>query len=771
MTTEKMHGAVNVLTAVDGSLLTKRMSRTDGELRCGNYDKAYLFISDEVPVQTIHDLARLLPYLSTAKQSCIIRGAKMPGSPDPCRRLFRRNGDEGPFFEDVPRSWMCIDIDDLPLPDGLDPMTEPVRVLKEIIEQYLPSELHDVTFIYQWSSSAGVRGWDKIKVHLWFYLESPCDCAQLKRWSSANGLDQVIDTSLFQPVQIHFTANPVFEGMDDPVLTRCSLVPMGKDTAALVIPVPETRRANQGAGLNTQGEGALKEAADLISKHWPPEGTGHHHALTALAGALASADWDEEHIRDFLKRAVPERATPRRDEIDDAVSHTFEMRKNGEATTGWPTLVNFFGNQLVEKFREMLPGDWRRKLLKNRSGNPTGALANASLFIAHLDCGKLAYNQRSLGVVWTQPPPWASSSRPLMEADAVEMARWLAEKERVPFKESVLMAAMVTEAHRHPFDPVVEYLEKLEWDGEERLDTWLIDFFGAPDEEYTRCVGAAWAISAVARAFHPGCKADHVLVLEGYQGVRKSQSLAALGGEYYMELGLDPRSKDTLLDIHGPWLIEWGELSGIAHRDIESMKTFLSRPVDRFRPPYGRFSSDHPRSCVFAGTTNNSSYLIDPTGNRRFWPVHVSKCNPAALADSRDQLWAEAVHRYRNGENWWLDEQTEHLAAEQQKSRLVGDAWEEAILSALQSGKLKNTNFVSTSELYEVLELSTSEQTTTNARRIANIMERVGWEKCRGSKGTGKRHGYKRPGTIRLENNGKVLPMPTTIERLKAGTR
>jgi hypothetical protein len=196
-----------------------------------------------------------------------------------------------------------------------------------------------------------------------------------------------------------------------------------------------------------------------------------------------------------------------------------------------------------------------------------------------------------------------------------------------------------------------------DWDGIERLSTWLTVYLGATGPaDYLREIGKRFLISAVARAFSPGCKADHVLVLEGAQGKGKSAVVEILGLGYSRDMTNDFSTKDAADHIQGVWIAELGELSSLRRTVIDQTKAFLSRRIDRYRPAYGRTTIDRPRRTVFIGTTDSVTYLNDPAGARRFWPVDCGHIDLDALREDVRLLWAEAVELYRRAHPWHLDD-------------------------------------------------------------------------------------------------------------------
>src|SRR5271170_1715417 len=215
--------------------------------------------------------------------------------------------------------------------------------------------------------------------------------------------------------------------------------------------------------------------------------------------------------------------------------------------------------------------------------------------------------------------------------------------------------AVQTVARDRTFHPVRQELNALKWDGTRRIDGWLSLYLGAEPSQYTSAVGSRWLISAVARIYDPGAKADCALILEGDQGLMKSTALKTLAEPWFTDEIADLGSKDAAMQTRGVWVIEIAELDSMSRADVSKIKGFISRTTDRFRPPYAKRLIESSRQCVFAGSVNHSAYLRDETGGRRFWPVACNRILIEDLERDRDQLWAEALVRFEAGETWWLD--------------------------------------------------------------------------------------------------------------------
>lgn len=243
--------------------------------------------------------------------------------------------------------------------------------------------------------------------------------------------------------------------------------------------------------------------------------------------------------------------------------------------------------------------------------------------------------------------------------------------------------SMALEFEKNHYHPILDYLRSLEWDKTPRVDRILIDYFGAADNVYTREAIRKMMVGAVARVFDPGVKFDLVLTLVSQeQGTGKSSFLKALGQSWFSDTFITVQGKESFEQLQGAWLIEMAELSGLRKADIEAIKHFISKQEDMFRPAYARTPETYPRQCVFIATTNESTFLRDPSGNRRFMPVDIHNIKlvdneklKSFLGDKSliDQIWAEAVYLYRKGENLYLSKEAEKIATIQQKLHSEAD--------------------------------------------------------------------------------------------------
>ena len=238
-------------------------------------------------------------------------------------------------------------------------------------------------------------------------------------------------------------------------------------------------------------------------------------------------------------------------------------------------------------------------------------------------------------------------------------------------------------------------------------------------------------IGAVARVMRPGCKLDTMVILEGRQGLQKSTSLKVLfGDEHTMEVKESPESKDFNQTMRGKWCLEFADLDTFSRAEVNRLKAQLSTQTDTYRASFGRRSADYPRQSIFVGTTNEDHYLRDPTGARRYWPVECRAIDLEGLANAREQLFAEALHRYRNGTPWHVIDDPRQ-AEEMQEERYLSDAWEDYIIPWLDL--ITTPRRVSVSMILEdVLQIDPSKQGKPEQTRVGNILRRAGYRPVKG---------------------------------------
>ena len=231
---------------------------------------------------------------------------------------------------------------------------------------------------------------------------------------------------------------------------------------------------------------------------------------------------------------------------------------------------------------------------------------------------------------------------------------WLDEVHGIRVSSALAGEALRVIAADNTSHPVRDYLDALAWDQKPRAETWMVRLLGVEDTPLHAVYSAAWLVGAVARIMQPGCKLDTVLLLVGAQGLRKSSALRVLAGEWFADTGIDVRDKDARQALSGVWIYEWAELDAVRRSEASAVKAFITAQVDHYRPSYGRNTIDVPRQTVIVGSTNEDDPLSDPSGSRRYWPVRVGAIDLEGLRAERDQLWAEALHHYRSGAQWWL---------------------------------------------------------------------------------------------------------------------
>lgn len=363
------------------------------------------------------------------------------------------------------------------------------------------------------------------------------------------------------------------------------------------------------------------------------------------------------------------------------------------------------------------------------------------------------------------PPPLAGYDPPQSRIDgytAAYVAHWLAKRHRLRLSEAEAARAAeyaaksVGRAHH----PVRAYLDALPaWDGVSRLGRFVSTHLGGEQTDYTAAVWRCWMISAVARVMRPGCQVHHVPILEGKQGSGKSTAIRLLAPDesWVNDSPIKIGDKDGMDALRGHWIVELAELESLSGRESAKVKSFITSATDTYRKAYGRDTERHERQCVMIGTVNpEEGYLVDPTGNRRFWPLRTGVIDLEAIERDRDQLWAEALSYYRDGAPWHLDSAALIGQAQiEQSEREVQDPWEETIREGLEApvrrALMRGSGITTSYVLSDVLSVPTRDHTRASATRVGTILRRLGYTVTR-------RHGQQRryvlAGTDGSEDDG-----------------
>jgi|TARA_R110000803_G_scaffold44646_1_gene94421 predicted P-loop ATPase len=319
--------------------------------------------------------------------------------------------------------------------------------------------------------------------------------------------------------------------------------------------------------------------------------------------------------------------------------------------------------------------------------------------------------------------------KPLKDTDYTRIKRWMFKQYGVHFSTEIIVEATNYVAEINGHNPLTSWLNKSVWDGVPRMDEWLVRACGGEDNKLNREIGRRWLIQCIARAMEPGCKADCVLILVGPQGARKSTTFRILGSpEYFCDTPMDIGSSNAYMQIHRAWIYEVAELDSIRRARNSSTKAFLSAQEDTFRLPYARQTVTLKRHTVFCGTTNKAEFITDETGSRRYWPIQVGKMDTDWTEHNRSQLWSEAVVAYKNGEKWYLENETQEELNKQSSDFRQFDPWHEIVERYIRANGLN----MSTTDLMEQgLKLEKYQMTRASEMRVGDIMRQLGFDRVR----------------------------------------
>lgn len=325
------------------------------------------------------------------------------------------------------------------------------------------------------------------------------------------------------------------------------------------------------------------------------------------------------------------------------------------------------------------PDAWKEDLELTSEGGVRSTIGNIRLILENDPAlkGCIAWDEMDMLQAVKRDLPWREAldrrGRTWQNSDDANLRLYLERVYGIVGKEKILDGVETT-AKAHSFHPIREYIQAVEWDGVPRVDMLLIRYMGAEDTEYTRAVTRKTLIAAVARVFRPGIKFDYMLTIRGRQGIGKSSLIGRLAGDWFSDSFTTVTGKEAYEQVRRAWIIEVGELAGLKKAEVESIKNFISKREDQYRPAYGRQVEVFPRQCIFIGTTNETEFLRDATGGRRYWVVDTP--NSANRVDFRQeltdevvhQIWAEAYHYYKQGEELYLPDKIEAEAARIQEA-------------------------------------------------------------------------------------------------------
>lgn len=391
----------------------------------------------------------------------------------------------------------------------------------------------------------------------------------------------------------------------------------------------------------------------------------------------------------------------------------------------------------VEKQSAEIEGEthWTSKLDRTKEGGVRATYNNCKLFLVNEaeDEGFVGRDEFAVQDYYLKNVPWESKcGDPITDIDVVRIKDFLAGKYGVEFGDNTINQCLLKIADTNRYHPVRDYLSTLEWDGEARIETWLKDYAGArgPDA-YLRAVSRKVLVAMIRRVMEPGCKFDHVLILEGLQGTGKSTLLARLADKWFTDQPINLGDKDAILTMQSKWLLELGELSSLNRSEVEAMKAFISQRTDRIRAPYGRRVEDYPRQMIFVGSTNLDEYLKDETGNRRFWPVRCTgKLDFDGVGRDRDQLFAEALEYYKMGEPLYLEtDELNALAGGEQAQRAEVDEWFGAVADVVNGEMFPRGGFEMRQLADKLVQFNAARLERNDQMRLAKILRQLGFEK------------------------------------------
>jgi hypothetical protein len=343
--------------------------------------------------------------------------------------------------------------------------------------------------------------------------------------------------------------------------------------------------------------------------------------------------------------------------------------------------------------------------------------------------GCLAWDEQASQLTWRKPPPLTRAvGQAVTDEDITAVRAWFAKNTgQQPGKDDARDAMRGFGRNYASFNPLQERLQGLRWDGVQRLETWLVRTMGAEPSEFVQLVSAKWLISCVARAMRPGCKADHVLVLQGERGGEGKSTvfeLLSLEDRYYLGLSSDLGSKESKELLRGKWIVSLDELASMRRSEMAATLSFLSLRADDYRAAYGWVTEQYLRRCAFGGTVNDARFIGSDRNERRWWPVSVKPYDRTWILENREQLWAEAFVRFERGDDWhaipW------ELQTQAQEPFVQQDALEDTVRAWLLRTPTEQPRPFLVADILPAIGLRVDD--VVSAKRVAGLLRRLGCE-------------------------------------------
>ena len=697
------------------------------------YANAKFFTANVFPVSNVGELSNLLFNLEHEPCACIVRGIPIGDARTDVRRL-REN------FDDLPLHTILIEVDKY-RPLLSDPLDGEEAAL-EYIAECLPEAFHNTSFHWQMSSSAGAPGKDgEFRGHLWFYLATPYDSATLKAWAKAYDLQ--LDRSVFQTVQPHFTAAPVFEdGVADPIAVRSGFFKGARDAAPLVLNLEEleiSQRSDRQRGERRDVDDAL---ADYVENHWETWGE------LSNGGIKVTCPWHDDHSGgskgDSSSSYFPAGTNGYSEGAYVCLHTSCETRGRGE----FASAIGYTENLLADLALPVPHRDYSEindpLLLPSFKRLPGGkiitSLSNVVVALGspHV-CGmRLRYDVFKDAIMAFED----GGMRPILDTDYTALRISLESRGLENVGREMIRDAVHLVADRDKFDSAFEWLDQQTWDGTPRIETFWVDHFGVPDDNrgYARAVGLYTWTALAGRVLVPGMQADMVPILTGSQGLGKSRGVAAMSPdrEYVTSISFNEPEIERARKMRGRLIIELAELQGLKSREREEILAWVTRSDEHWTPKFMEMSVTYSRRSVLFGTTNDREFLDDPTGERRWLPLDTGAADGFEGVDVdgivrlRGQLWAEGRARYEKDGLQWRD--AERLARDVHERYKADDSWGAAIAKWLDTPDMSETTprqrkFLLITEVAEgALAIPTRHLKYSDQRRIGKVLRSEGFD-------------------------------------------